>query len=309
MMDWMVEIGVFPPLKPLGAVAAASLVFSPFQICLLQLPLHSDIKKGTIIESRANSGRASQRRTSVPTSGRVRGRACWTSALLQTNVPFLDERALLDERPMLDERPLLDERPHSGRASSFFYVAPKRPFLSRARARTSLFLHIEWTGVQCQFALDMEEGADFDDMERTLAIFLYCVLRGLNINIEQVIANEIRTCASTVNNKASLGHPSLITHLYEVAHLVPPRHPPRVHRRGPPPAQAPPQHADPFQMRDMYMSLMESRMQALHGGHDQAQASGAGAADALTMEEEDDYEDAKEGEEEEEEEDSDDSMG
>ncbi|KOM28752.1 hypothetical protein LR48_Vigan583s000300 [Vigna angularis] len=130
------------------------------------------------------------------------------------------------------------------------------------------FLNTEWTGVQCQFALNMEEGAEFDDVESVLcvpggnfqrnrngatvhirrayltpmakywmafyhaniqpcshvsditvsrALFLYCVLRGMSINIGQVIGNEIQTCASTMNNKAPLGHPSLITHLCELA--------------------------------------------------------------------------------------------
>ncbi|KOM38268.1 hypothetical protein LR48_Vigan03g165000 [Vigna angularis] len=36
---------------------------------------------------------------------------------------------------------------------------------------------------------------------------------GLNINIGQVIADEIKRCARGVSNKAPLGHPSLITHL------------------------------------------------------------------------------------------------
>ncbi|KOM40717.1 hypothetical protein LR48_Vigan04g091500 [Vigna angularis] len=181
------------------------------------------------------------------------------------------------------------------------------------------FLRAEWASKQCQFALSMDEGVDFDDVERTLcvpggrfqrnkndapihirrsqltplskywmafthtniqpcshvsyitvhrAIFLYCVLKGLNINIGQVIANEIQTCASFVNNKAPLGHPSLITHLCELVgvntstppmgrprkeiddsyysqycmmaeaaqQVLPPR-PPRVHRRAPPPSQ------------------------------------------------------------------------
>ncbi|KOM47795.1 hypothetical protein LR48_Vigan07g149900 [Vigna angularis] len=93
-------------------------------------------------------------------------------------------------------------------------------------------------------------------------------MKGLNINIGQVIADEIQTCASSVNNEAPLGHPSLITHLCEIAVVntstplmerprkkidasyynqyclmdeaaqqVPPPHPPRVHRRVPPPAQ------------------------------------------------------------------------
>ncbi|KOM25298.1 hypothetical protein LR48_Vigan86s001700 [Vigna angularis] len=189
----------------------------------------------------------------------------------------------------------------------------------------NMFLHTEWASEQCEFALSMEEGADFDDIERTLcvpgghfqrnrndapihsrrshltplakywmtfthaniqscshvsditairAIFLYYVLKGLNINIGQVIANEIQTCANSVNTKAPLGHPSLITHLCELvgvntstppmerprkeidasyynqyymldeaAQQVPPPHPPRVHRRGPPPAHVQPQDA------------------------------------------------------------------
>ncbi|KOM37421.1 hypothetical protein LR48_Vigan03g080300 [Vigna angularis] len=45
------------------------------------------------------------------------------------------------------------------------------------------------------------------------AAFLFYVLRGLNINLGQVIADEIKHCAHSVSNKAPLGHPSLITHL------------------------------------------------------------------------------------------------
>ncbi|KOM49558.1 hypothetical protein LR48_Vigan08g038500 [Vigna angularis] len=228
------------------------------------------------------------------------------------------------------------------------------------------FLHTEWASEQCQFALSMDEGADFDDVERTLAIFLYCMLKGLNINIGQVIAYEIQTCVSFVNNKASLGHPSLITHLCELAGVntstspmerprkeiddsyysqycmmdeatqqVPPPHPPQVHKRGPPPTHEHSQDAQPFQMRDMYMSLMESRMQALHGGQvatvemiiglydtppswqstmdefntvvgwpeDQAHASGAGAAEASTIEDDDEDDEYKDGDEEEEDDD------
>ncbi|KOM30126.1 hypothetical protein LR48_Vigan965s000100 [Vigna angularis] len=95
------------------------------------------------------------------------------------------------------------------------------------------------------FALNMEEGADFGDVESVLcvlgghfkrnrngavvnirradltplakALLLYCVLRGININIGQVIANEIQVCANTMNNKAPLGNPAFITHLCELA--------------------------------------------------------------------------------------------
>ncbi|KOM25676.1 hypothetical protein LR48_Vigan151s001500 [Vigna angularis] len=130
------------------------------------------------------------------------------------------------------------------------------------------FLDTVWAGEQCQFALCMEEGVDFDDVERVLcipgrhfqrnrtgsvvnirrtdltplakywmafshaniqrcshvsditlssALLLYCAIRNLNVNIGQVIADEIRICANTTNNKAPLGHPSLITHLCKIA--------------------------------------------------------------------------------------------
>ncbi|KOM41010.1 hypothetical protein LR48_Vigan04g120800 [Vigna angularis] len=304
---------------------------------------------------------------------------------------------------------------------------PTKEYTSYVRGHTirydpdsiNRFLNTEWAGEQCQFALSMEEGADFVDVESVLcvpgwhfqrnrndavvnirrayltplakywmtfshaniqpclhvsditvnrALLLYCVLRGMTINIGQVIANEIQVCVNTMNNKAPLGHPSLITHLCELvgvnistptferprkaideayyrqycgedeaAQPVPPCHPRR--GRGPPQAPAQPHDAEPFQMRDMYMSLIDARMQSIHRGQvattemiiemydtppghrwtmdefnnvvawqeDQAQASGAGAAEAPAMDDdEDDFEDA---EEEGEEEDSDDNMG
>ncbi|KOM40899.1 hypothetical protein LR48_Vigan04g109700 [Vigna angularis] len=121
------------------------------------------------------------------------------------------------------------------------------------------------------------------------AIFIYCVLRGLNINIGQVIADEIQSCARGASNKAALGHPSLSTHLCEITgvnvskpplehqrkeldatyfthycavdepgHSMPPPQQPRVHRRAPPPIQELVHEAAPFQMRDMYFSLLSA---------------------------------------------------
>ncbi|KOM25715.1 hypothetical protein LR48_Vigan176s001100 [Vigna angularis] len=209
------------------------------------------------------------------------------------------------------------------------------------------------------------------DITVSRALLMYCVMKGMSINISQVIANEIQVCANTMINKAPLGHPSLITHLYELAGVnistspferprkaideayyrqyygrdeaaqpVPPRHPRR--GRGPPQAPAQPHDAELFQMRDMYMSLIDARMQSIHRGQvataemiigmydtspghrwtmdefnnvvawpkEQAQASGAGAAKALAMdddeEDDDEFEDA---EDEGEEEDSNDNMG
>ncbi|KOM40857.1 hypothetical protein LR48_Vigan04g105500 [Vigna angularis] len=214
-------------------------------------------------------------------------------------------------------------------------IAVVKEFYTNARP----FGNTHTKNEQCQFALSMEEGANFFDVERTL-----CVPGGhFQRNRNDVIENEIQTCASFVNNKAPLGHPSLITHLCELvgvntstppmerrrkeidssyynqycvldeaAQQVPPPHPPKVHRRGPT-AHAQPQDAEPFQMRDTYMSLMESRMKALHSGQDQAQASGAGAVEASAMEDDDEDDDYEHGDEEEddkeEEEDSDDSRG
>ncbi|KOM43453.1 hypothetical protein LR48_Vigan05g105700 [Vigna angularis] len=48
-------------------------------------------------------------------------------------------------------------------------------------------------------------------------LFIYCAIRNLNVNIGQLIADEISVCANTSNNKAPLGHPSLITHLCKIA--------------------------------------------------------------------------------------------
>ncbi|KOM40720.1 hypothetical protein LR48_Vigan04g091800 [Vigna angularis] len=98
------------------------------------------------------------------------------------------------------------------------------------------FLDTMWAGDQCQFALCMEEGADFEDVERVLCIpgghfqrnrsssvvnirrtDLTPLAKNLNVNIGQVIADEISVCANTSNNKAPLGHPSLITHLCKIA--------------------------------------------------------------------------------------------
>ncbi|KOM48046.1 hypothetical protein LR48_Vigan07g175000 [Vigna angularis] len=170
---------------------------------------------------------------------------------------------------------------------------------------------------------------DADTINR--AILLYCILKGLNIDIGQVIAMEIQDCAPFANNKSSLGHPSLITHLCEMTgvnvsapplerprkeidasyytqycaldeagHPMPSPRPPRVHRRAPQLAQEPAHEAAPFQTRDMYMFLMEERMNALYRGEQELlRTLTVEAAEASTMEEE-----AKD--EDEEEEDSDD---
>ncbi|KOM49726.1 hypothetical protein LR48_Vigan08g055300 [Vigna angularis] len=134
---------------------------------------------------------------------------------------------------------------------------------------------------------NIQPSSHVSDITLSRALLLYCAIRNLNVNIGQVITDEIRVCANTTNNKAPLGHPSLITHLCkivgvdtsappferprkaideayyrqycggeEAVQLVPPR---RTHReRGQAQSQASVEthEAEPFQMRDMDMSLI-----------------------------------------------------
>ncbi|KOM57567.1 hypothetical protein LR48_Vigan11g060000 [Vigna angularis] len=129
------------------------------------------------------------------------------------------------------------------------------------------------------------------DITISRALLLYCVLRGM-------IANEIQVYANTMNTKAPLGHPSLITHLCKLAGVnifSPPFERPRKaideayyrqycggdeaaqpvrpccprRGRGPPRGQAFVEihEVEPFQMRNMYMSLIDAQIQSIHRGH------------------------------------------
>ncbi|KOM51378.1 hypothetical protein LR48_Vigan09g003700 [Vigna angularis] len=227
------------------------------------------------------------------------------------------------------------------------------------------FLDTVWAGEQCQFALCMEEGADFDDVERVLcvprghfqrnrtgsvvnirgtdlsplakALLLYCAIRNLNVNIGQIIADEIRMCANTTNSKAPLGHPSLITHLCKIAGVdtsappferprkaideayyrqycggeeapqpVPPCRTRRERGQAQRQASAETHEAEPFQMRDMYMSLIAWPEEQVQGNR--AEAAEASAMEMEEDDADDDEDDAfKDAEDEEEEEDTDDS--
>ncbi|KOM49612.1 hypothetical protein LR48_Vigan08g043900 [Vigna angularis] len=135
------------------------------------------------------------------------------------------------------------------------------------------------------------------DITAQRSIFLYYVLRGLNINVGQVIADEIQSCARGATNKTPLGHPSVITHLCEAAGIdvsrpplerprkeldatyfthyyavdelgqpAPPPQQPMTHRRAPPPAQEPIHDVVPFQMQEMYYSLLDSRLADVYKG-------------------------------------------
>ncbi|KOM25717.1 hypothetical protein LR48_Vigan176s001300 [Vigna angularis] len=178
------------------------------------------------------------------------------------------------------------------------------------------FLGTEWVGEQCQFALCMEEGTDFNDVESVLCVpgghfqrnrngavvnirrtDLTPLAKNMSINIGQMIANEIQMCANTMNNKAPLGHPSLITHLYKIAGVdtsspplerprksideayyrqyyggeeaarpIPPQRPRRERRPTQSQTSVETYEAESFQMRDMYMSFIGAQMQSIHRG-------------------------------------------
>ncbi|KOM41020.1 hypothetical protein LR48_Vigan04g121800 [Vigna angularis] len=156
------------------------------------------------------------------------------------------------------------------------------------------------------------------DITVSRALLLYCVLRGMSIHIGHVIANEIQVCANTMNNKAPLGHPSLITHLYVVAGVnisTPSLERPRkaideaYYRQYCGRDEAAQPIAMIIEMYDTppgHRWTMDEFNNVVAWLEDQAQTSGARAAEAPTMDDdEDDFEDA---EEEGEEEDLDDSM-
>ncbi|KOM25664.1 hypothetical protein LR48_Vigan151s000300 [Vigna angularis] len=167
------------------------------------------------------------------------------------------------------------------------------------------------------------------DITLSKALLLYCAIRNLNVNIGQEIANEISMCANTTNSKAPLGHPSLITHLCKIAGVdtstppfkrprkaideayyrqycggeeatqpVPPCHTQRERGQAHSQASAETHEAEPFQMRDMYMSLIEEQTQ---GGRAEAVEASAMKMeeDDADDDEDDAFEDAEDAEEEE----------
>ncbi|KOM40833.1 hypothetical protein LR48_Vigan04g103100 [Vigna angularis] len=262
-------------------------------------------------------------------------------------------------QPVPPRRPRRGRGPPQGQASA---KPQERHAIRYDPDSINRFLNTEWAGEKCQFALNMEERADFGDVESVLCVpggqfqrnrngavvnikraDLSPLAKGMSVNIGQVIANEIQVCANTMNNKSPLGHPSLITHLCELAGVnisappferprkaideayyrqycrgdeaaqpVPPRRPRR--GRGPPQGQAsakPQEVATTEMIIGMYDTPTAHRwtMDEFHNvvawPKEQAQGSRAGAAEALAMDDEDD-EDTLEDEEEE---DSDDNMG
>ncbi|KOM26364.1 hypothetical protein LR48_Vigan257s000500 [Vigna angularis] len=172
----------------------------------------------------------------------------------------------------------------------------------------------------------MEEGADFGDVESVLCVpgghfqrnkngvvvnikrvDLTPLAKGMSINIGQVIANEIEVCANTMNSKAPLGHPSLITHLCELARVnisAPPFERPRkaideaYHKQYYGDARMHSIHIGQVASTEMIIRMYDTppahrwTMDEFHNvvawSEEQAQDNRAGAAEASAMNDEDD---------------------
>ncbi|KOM55591.1 hypothetical protein LR48_Vigan10g148300 [Vigna angularis] len=177
------------------------------------------------------------------------------------------------------------------------------------------FLDTVWAGEQCQFALCMEEGADFEDVERVLcipgghfqrnrsgsvvnirrtdlnplakywmafshaniqpcshvsditlnrALFIYCAIRNLNVNIGQLGWTYSAPPFERPRKAIDEAYYRQYCGGEEAAQPVPPRRARR--ERGPAQSQtsAETHEAEPFQMRDMYMSLIGAQLQSIH---------------------------------------------
>ncbi|WVY92659.1 hypothetical protein V8G54_031747, partial [Vigna mungo] len=102
------------------------------------------------------------------------------------------------------------------------------------------------------------------DLTTSRVVLLFYILQGKQINVGRLIAQEINECAYSANSKSPLEHPSLITHLCELAGLPPP------HRR-PQPAQpnqldqpAQPALPDLYHMVELKMALIYAKLDAIH---------------------------------------------
>ncbi|KOM40690.1 hypothetical protein LR48_Vigan04g088800 [Vigna angularis] len=178
------------------------------------------------------------------------------------------------------------------------------------------FLGTVWTGEQCQFALCMEEGSDFDDVESVLcilgghfqrnrtgsvvnirrtdlnplakywmafshvniqpcshvsditlsrALLLYCAIRNLNVNIGQMGWILL----STFERPRKAIDEAYYRQYYggeEIAQPVPLCRTQRERGQAQSQASIEAHEAKPFQMRDMYMSLIGAQLQSIHRG-------------------------------------------
>ncbi|KAG2398886.1 uncharacterized protein HKW66_Vig0086330 [Vigna angularis] len=131
------------------------------------------------------------------------------------------------------------------------------------------------------------------DLNVSRALLLFLILQGKPVNVGNIIAHEINDCANTALSNTPLGHPSLITHLCEIAGVntslppfekprktidrsyylqyclidedgqnIPAPQPPRRHRRNQPDPPAQPEEdgpQNPFNMADL-----NAKLEALH---------------------------------------------
>ncbi|KOM25189.1 hypothetical protein LR48_Vigan53s000400 [Vigna angularis] len=149
------------------------------------------------------------------------------------------------------------------------------------------FLDTVWAGEQCQFALCMEEGADFDDVERVLCVpggHFQRNRTGSVVNIRRTDLTPLAKywMAFSHANIQPCSHVSDITlsralllycaiknlnvNIGQAAQSVPPRRTRRERGQAQSRASDETHEAEPFQMRDMYMSLIGAQLQSIHKG-------------------------------------------
>ncbi|KOM54803.1 hypothetical protein LR48_Vigan10g069500 [Vigna angularis] len=155
------------------------------------------------------------------------------------------------------------------------------------------FLGTVWVGEQCQFALCMEEGIDFDDVESVLCVpggHFQRNRTGSVVNIRRTDLNPLAKywMAFYHANIQPCSHVSDITLsrallLYcairnlnvnmgqycggeEATQPVSPRRPHRERGQAQSQASTETHEVEPFHMRDMYMSLIGAQLQSIHRG-------------------------------------------
>ncbi|KAG2400373.1 uncharacterized protein HKW66_Vig0097730 [Vigna angularis] len=180
------------------------------------------------------------------------------------------------------ERTLCLPRGHFHRNRQGQPLHIKRSFLTPLSKYWMAFIHA-----------NISPCSHMSDLNVSRALLLFFILQGQPINVGNIIAHEINDCAHTALSNTPLGHPSLITHLCEIAGVdtsmppfekprktidrsyylqyclideegqnIPAPQPPRRHRRNHPEPPAQPEEdgpQNPFNMADL-----NAKLEALH---------------------------------------------
>ncbi|KOM26718.1 hypothetical protein LR48_Vigan307s000300 [Vigna angularis] len=136
---------------------------------------------------------------------------CHYSEALRTDFAGIDYQEV--------ERTLCLPRGHFHRNRQEQPLHIKRSFLTPLSKYWVAFIHA-----------NISPCSHMSDLNVSRAILLFFILQGQPINVGQIIAHEINDCAHTALSNTPLGHPSLITHLCELAGVdtsIPPFERPR----------------------------------------------------------------------------------